>query len=175
MRAIIWTYVFLLIAPCANAADDWVLWNEVAGWKIEQNGSTCLTSDKYKSGITLAFVLNRNGDFSISFLNPKWDIPEGNYTIDIRIDNGYPSQLNAWASQNIVSTKIKLNDTVSSLLRYGNAIYVRFGKQTVGFNLTGTSRMLPELYRCAVALAGYGNARDANSSNPFSGTRNPFE
>lgn len=164
------------VAGSADAATDWRVWEVVGDWKIYYDEDICVTSAKYNSGLSLGFSLNKKGSFSISFHDQGWDIPKGNYPVSVRIDRGAESRMDAWASGTMIAVYPRLNDATSQLLRYGGTLHARMGDRSVSFHLTGTSRMLPSLYRCAVHVAGSdGGAAGRGASNPFSGGRNPFD
>ncbi|WP_452002101.1 hypothetical protein [Azospirillum largimobile] len=144
-------------------ADEWKTWANVATWKVEYSANVCLTFDKYKNGTTLGFGITRGNVFLISFTRPEWNIPEGNYQVGFELDGADVGTFNAHGDGHLVRMTFELNANNVQKIRQAKTLHARFGKQRYGFNLVGTSEMLPELIRCSAALRG-------SPANPFDGS-----
>lgn len=174
MRRILAAFL-LVLAPTTVAAAELALWNVSGPWKIQTDTRVCVTMADYKNGMSLGFSMDYSGQFHINVVNSRWNIPEDTYQVAVTIDNGQVSSLQAKAKGSLIWIPIRIDQQSSDLLRYGQAMHVKIGSQTASFYLTGTSEMLPDLYRCAYAMARRNEIASAQSSNPFLKSKNPFE
>lgn len=154
------------------AAGDFRPVTTVGGWSITANENTCIAKGQYDNGTSLAFVVNTDGQASISIENLKWRIPEGDYEVLVQVDRSPTNRFRAAATGPWIFFKIQLVEHNINLLSQGRKLFVTVGQWVYEYQLVGSAAMLRGLGECA-------GARMA-SANPFAGTRsipassNPF-
>lgn len=166
--------VLALTGVSVADASEWTFWSQAGPWKIETNGSICITGGSYKNGTTLMFSLNAQGVAAISFLRNDWNIPEGEYPVTIDFDGRGLGTYRASGKNNLVIADFEFNENFMRNVSLGNVMSARIGAFTYQYKLTNTKRMMPELIRCAAATtpsSGGGGNPFANSFNPFQGDR----
>lgn len=186
-RALIALGTMATIAFTATVADAKTMykfrsgpWNASAHTNNKTGAfSHCAASAKYKSGITLVFSVNRNYKWKMSFAKPSWRLNSGNsYPIVYRVDRNRIFKSRATAINSKMAMTPLPGKNLFNQMRRGRKLYVKTKKDTLGFSLNGSSKMLASLVRCVKknnvrATDPFGDA----GSDPFgdaSSSSDPF-
>ena len=125
----------------------------------------CAGAAKYSSGITLAFSVSNDFRWSMGFFNPKWGLTAGStYPITFSIDGSddYSGTATAISPKEV---QVPLAPTVGLFKRFmqGDQLKVDAASEVISFDLTDTSKLLPDLLKCVENYSGTA----PQSSNPF--------
>jgi hypothetical protein len=125
----------------------------------------CAGAATYNSGVTIAFAVSSNFQWSLGLFDPNWNLTVGTtYPVAFTIDGSSPDFATATAiGANEVD--IPLAPTVALFKKFmeGEMLKVEAATQVFSFKLTNTSQLLPDLLKCVEAYAGSAPA----SANPF--------
>lgn len=134
--------------------------------------SHCAASVKYKSGILLLFSVTRTSRWNMGLSNRSWNLtPKQKYPIEYRVDNGNVIRGTALAkSSNLVQVFLPTSDRLFRQFRNGKRLTVWAARQKMSFSLTGSSKMLSLLLKCAKFYSG----KEKSQNNPFEPNNNPF-
>ncbi len=133
--------------------------------------SHCAASVKYKSGILLLFSVTRTRRWNMGLSNGSWNLTlKQKYPIEYRVDNGSVIRGTALAkSRSLVQVFLPTSDRLFRQFRNGQRLTVWAARQKMSFSLTGSSKMLTQLLKCAKFYANKGKSQ----TNPFQ-PNNPF-
>lgn len=139
---------------------------------------SCSMTSSYKSGITLMFTMQDTSTWKLSFIHPSWRLTKGqDYPILYWVDrSSVISGVTTAASSNHAILSLPSNSILFRLFRKGRVLTVDFSGQRFGFNLTGTSAALSQLFDCTSRYQGTrAGSRGTQNNNPFStNSDNPF-
>lgn len=127
--------------------------------------SHCAGVGNYRSGISVVFSITKEFRWSMSFVNPQWNLPNGRtYSVAFTVDDMSPISATATAiSGNHVLVPLDDNVELFNRFRRGHQLRVAAAGQVFAFRLTDTNRLLQSLLEC-VTLAG---KSPAVATNPF--------
>jgi len=134
--------------------------------------SHCAASVKYKSGILLLFSVTRTRRWNMGLSNNAWDLtPRQKYPVEYRVDRGNLIRGTAIAKgRTLVQVFLPTSDRLFRQFKYGQRLTIWAARQRMRFNLSGTSKMLSLLLKCA----NYYVRKEGSRNNPFSPGNNPF-
>jgi len=135
--------------------------------------SHCAASVKYKSGILLLFSVTRTRKWNMGLSNRAWDLtPRKKYPVEYRVDNGGLIYGTAIAKgRRLVQVFLPTSDNLFRQFKYGRRLTIWAARKKMNFSLTGTSKMLSLLLKCA----NFYVRKERKKSNPFESKKNPFE
>lgn len=125
----------------------------------------CAGAVTYNSGISVAFYVSNTFQWAMGLLDPSWNLTAGSsYPVAFTIDGSAPNFATAYVST-AKEVLIPLNPTVALFKTFmeGEVLKVDAATQVFTFNLTDTSKLLPDLLKCVESYVGTAPA----SSNPF--------
>ena len=129
----------------------------------------CAAEVPYDNGVTLGFRVTRAFEWSMAFFNPAWKLtPGASYSLTFTIDYSPPDTATAIAI-GVAGVRVPLAPDVALFKRFmgGERLNVTAASENFGFNLTDTSKLLPDLLSC---VESYSGAAPSNS-NPFAPSR----
>jgi hypothetical protein len=153
-----------LTAPAA-AGDDFVSLGSIGPWSLAADATVCRAEAAYKNGTSLDFFINSKGGAHMAVVHPNWNIPSGEYEVEVWVDRATATRFTAKATEGWVLWHFPLIERNVNLLSYGRTLYVKIGGQSYQYDLTRSKAMLEELARCAAARM--------TASNPFAGSPPP--
>ena len=135
--------------------------------------SHCAASVKYKSGILLLFSVTRYRKWNMGLSNNSWGLtPRQKYPVEYRVDNGRLIYGTAIAKgRSLVQVFLPTSDNLFRQFKYGRRLTVWAAREKMNFSLTGTSKMLSLLLKCA----NFYVRKERKRRNPFESKKNPFE
>jgi hypothetical protein len=112
--------------------------------------SHCAGLAPYESGVNILFSINRNYQWSVGFVSPRFNVrPQENIILALSIDGEPPSRVTAYAvSNNHLVVELAPNAALFAKFKQGNTLRLIANDASHTFNLTGTSRLLPALLEC---------------------------
>jgi hypothetical protein len=131
----------------------------------------CAANAPYKSGIIMGFSIDRYFHWSMRFTHPAWRLVRGQrFNVAFTVDNMSPLPgVGIALSRDTLEVPLADSMELFSRFRHGYQLHVAAARQVFGFNLTGTSELLPELLICA---KNRGRAIQVDT-NPFAPRLNP--
>jgi hypothetical protein len=112
--------------------------------------SHCAASAPYRNGVNLLFMVNRQYEWGVGFLSPKFSLTKGRtIRVGLALDESREEIVNAYAvDTNFV--RISLSPTSNLFKRFmrGNILRLAASDQSYRFDLQDTSRLLPFLLKC---------------------------
>jgi hypothetical protein len=125
----------------------------------------CAAEVPYDSGITLGFRVTRSFEWNMALFNRSWTLnPGSQYPLTFSIDYSQPIGATAVAI-GVTGVRVPLAPDAALFKRFmaGARLNVVSASQNFGFNLTDTSKMLPDLLSCVQSYVGAA----PRTSNPF--------
>jgi hypothetical protein len=125
----------------------------------------CAAEVPYDNGVTLGFRVTRAFEWSMAFFNPAWKLtPGASYSLTFTIDYSPPDTATAIAI-GVAGVRVPLAPDVALFKRFmgGERLNVTAASENFGFNLTDTSKLLPDLLSCVESYSGAAPPK----SNPF--------
>ncbi len=125
----------------------------------------CAAEVPYDSGITLGFRVTRSFEWNMALFNRSWALnPGSQYPLTFSIDYSQPIGATAIAI-GVTGVRVPLAPDAALFRRFmaGARLNVVSASQKFGFNLTDTSKMLPDLLSCVQSYVGAA----PQTSNPF--------
>jgi hypothetical protein len=125
----------------------------------------CAGEVPYDNGITLGFRVTRDYQWSMALFNSAWRLTPGStYSLAYSIDYSGTTGTTGIAISG-TGVRVPLAPDVGLFKRFmlGNRLNVVAASQSFGFNLTDTSKLLPDLLSCVESYVGAAPA----TSNPF--------
>ncbi|MGD0635224.1 MAG: hypothetical protein ABSA13_13265 [Beijerinckiaceae bacterium] len=125
----------------------------------------CVGETLYRNGITLAFGVTRTFQWSMAFFDPAWQLTPGtSYPLAFTIDRSQPDMATAIAiSANTVVVPLAPDVALFKRFMKGEKLTVEAASEAFVFDLTDTSKLLPDLLRCVESYVGTA----PSTSNPF--------
>lgn len=140
--------------------------------------SHCAISNEYESGTRLIFSITKDGEFVLGFSNRKWRFRIGDrYPVNLFVDRRDLGRYEAVANtENAVFVFLPYSEDLIRLLRKGRALQIDASRETLRYELTGTSAALPRVQDCVYReLFTKQLARNPFASDrEWQGSRNPF-
>jgi hypothetical protein len=165
--------LFIGLSGSAAAADP-VKIGTAAGWTIYSGSDSCAGGREFANGTALSFVVGSSGVGAIVISNPKWNIPDGDYSVFASVDRTTPHKFPAKAEGKHVVLIWNINQDEINILSNGAIFRATVGQVDVAYPLTGSAEMLQAVGRCAVSRLSVSNPF-ANAAPPASTTpSNPF-
>ena len=132
----------------------------------------CAGETLYDSGITLGFTVDNAFQWSMYFYNPAWKLKTGtSYPLAFTIDDSAPDTAPAIAYMyDAVDVPLAPDMALFNRFMAGERLKVEAANQSFFFNLTDTSKLLPDLLNCVHSYVGAGSAP---STNPFQSYTRP--
>jgi hypothetical protein len=128
-------------------------WKSIATWDIEYAEKGCFTVDNYTGGLGFGFGLTATGEFDLILASESWNLTKGDRMAEIQVDDSTWSRHTATVvSPTMMLIRVATEEESFRVLAVGSALRVRLGKAELGYKLTGTKLMLPELIKCAVSV-----------------------
>jgi hypothetical protein len=129
--------------------------------------SHCSAEVKYVSGQFLLVAAYANGDWSLGFADPGWNLREGaNFDARIYIDNVGPFELTGRAAtKELIIVQMPNTDVATEAFRNGLKMFAEIGRKNYRFDLTSTMELLPALRDC-VAQASEKLSQSAPDNAP---------
>lgn len=167
----------VLSSPAPSGAAILESYN-IRGWSIyaysnDQNHefTHCAMASTYKSGITLMFSLNRNGQWFMGLFNNSWNLTQGKrYNFDIRLDRAHGENWFGVAnSPQLIEIPLANSESLFDRFRRSEILTINAANGTFSFFLTNSSEALQSMAGCA------DRHRRTVASNPFEAPQNPFE
>lgn len=140
-----------LVAPAKAAG----AWKSVASWPIKYSDEACYTMADFSNDAAFGFAVSKTGEFRLLVNRNAWAISEtgGDQKVVARIDATPASQHTGRVfNGTLLLIDVEMSERSLDALSRGKILRLVIGTQTLGFELTGTKAMLPELVRCAMAL-----------------------
>lgn len=112
--------------------------------------SHCSASVPYRSGTTLVFALGTGG-WTLALLNPNWKMAVGSkFPVRIQIDRNQPIVLTATALMpTMAGAPLELSNYLFQLFKRGRLLRVQGAGESLGFDLTNSSKVLDLTLACA--------------------------
>lgn len=110
----------------------------------------CAGSARYRSGIIVTLVVNREYNWGVAFSHPDWNLrPESKLELAYVVDSGEPRATTATVlSEDQVMIGFGGNVDRFNEFSRGRELRVAAAKKVLTFNLTDTSKLLPALLKC---------------------------
>lgn len=112
--------------------------------------SSCIVSAKYRSGILMLVMINRDYLWDLGFSASRWDLRIGDaIRLKFRVDRGPWHNVSAKVySKTGVRLPMKGQRGLVAQFRRGRTLELQDKSKSYFFNLTGTSRMMVRLVQC---------------------------
>jgi hypothetical protein len=125
----------------------------------------CAGETLYRSGITLGFKVTGAFLWSMYFYNPAWKLtPGASYPLAFTLDYSAPDMATAIAiGVNAVEVALAPDMTLFKRFMEAEKLKVEAASESFVFDLTDTSKLLPDLLNCVHSYVGAAPA----TSNPF--------
>jgi hypothetical protein len=125
----------------------------------------CAAETLYDSGITLGFTVTNTFQWGMYFYNPAWKLTTGtSYPLAFTIDYSPPDTATAIAyAYDAVDVPLTPDMTLFNRFIAGERLKVEAAHENFVFNLTDTSKLLPDLLNCVHSYVG----ATPDPSNPF--------
>jgi hypothetical protein len=131
-------------------------WKSIATWDIAYGEHSCYAIDTYKNGTVFGFGLTDQGTFNLILSNPSWKLGAGDRLALVKVDDGAWSRHTASTlDDDTLLISVVTEEKSFRVLGVGSTLKVRLGAEELGYRLSGTRLMLPELIKCAAALRAY--------------------
>jgi hypothetical protein len=138
------------------------LWSGGA-WTNDQTGtfSHCAASAGYNSGIALLVMIDRSFGWGLGFTSQTWNLaPNTQFPVELRFDGGPIINLAAIALQTkLLAVKMPNNSRLINTFRFALQMTAAAQGQSALFNLTTTSKLLPQLGDCVRTSLALENGR----------------
>jgi hypothetical protein len=166
-----------LLWGSAAVAETLLYGFKIAGWEggaytrdDPRRFHHCRAVASYENGTSVVFAVDRAYNWSLGLVNQEWRLAHRySYHVTISVDGDIPGVRTAVAL-NPVAMEIELPKTEEVFERFkrGRLLQVTGAtSQTLSFNLTDTSLMLPALLRCVRSNLDQQRGAPTTAANPF--------
>ncbi len=133
----------------------------------------CTMTAQSGSGILLAFIIGRDGDWGLALADERWELDVGAVEdIELSIDTLPPIKAIAKVvDRHGILVPLANDDSVVSAMRHGKLLDISTQAGTFSFELTGTSDALAALSACVAENLGVEKAQGAPGRGAERGQR----